>query len=269
MGKPSMTDYLISNPETADLYERATKSQFLRLAGQGRLPRDQLSQWLSQDRLYAQAYVRFIGGLISRVQLPIEVEGTGTEESLPGRILTLLQSCLSGITQELRFFEKTARAYSLDLTASGCPTALGTTAPEKFGPNKTTRDYIDLFDSFGACAAGTAASRAEPVRTLLDGLALLWATEKVYLDAWTYAREQRGEENANPSFDLDGGALRKEFIPIWTSDEFGDFVREIQECLDAYAAVQGEETEEVDAAGAMTLFKKVLVLEEDFWPVVA
>ncbi|KAI0596989.1 hypothetical protein F4775DRAFT_561935 [Biscogniauxia sp. FL1348] len=267
MGKPSMTEYLLSSPETADLYQRATKSRFLQLAGQGRLPRALLSQWLSQDRLYAQAYVRFIGGLISRVHLPIEIEGDGGGSSgenlhLPGRILALLQACLSGITQELRLFASVAKSYGLDLAASGCPTALGATAPEAFGPATTTRDYIELFDSFGAQAA----ARGDPARTLLDGLVLLWATETVYLDAWTYAREQGS--GAGTGADLDGGALRREFIPNWTSDRFRGFVREIRECLDAYAASQDEVTGEVGAAGAMTLYKKVLVLEEDFWPMV-
>ncbi|KAI1637327.1 hypothetical protein F4809DRAFT_322950 [Biscogniauxia mediterranea] len=279
MGKPSMSEYLLSSPETADLYQRATKSRFLELAGQGRLPRALLSQWLSQDRLYAQAYVRFIGGLISRVHLPIEVEeGGGSSSSsssgenphhLPGRILALLQACLSGITQELQLFESAAKAYGLDLAASGCPTALGATAPEPFGPATTTRHYIELFDSFGACAAARASARGDPAPTLLDGLVVLWATETVYLDAWTYARDQEPESGSDADADLDGGALRKVFIPNWTSDQFREFVREIRECLDAYAASQDEVTGEVGAAGAMTLYKRVLVLEEDFWPMVA
>lgn len=46
-------------------------------------------------------------------------------------------------------------------------------------------------------------------------------------------------------------------------------MKECQECLDAYAAIQDVDTEEVGAAGSMVLFKKVLVLEESFWPMVA
>ncbi|KAI0135596.1 heme oxygenase-like protein [Daldinia grandis] len=264
MAKQSMSEYLLSSPEISDLYERATQSQFLSLAGQGQLPLDVLSQWLSQDRLYAQAYIRFAGGLISRVQLPIKVDGQDTSKTLQWRVLSLLQTAISGVTRELKFFEETAKKYGLDLEALG-PVAEGGNLSHKsagFGPNKATKDYIDLFDSFSARPNGNL------TKTLLDGLVALWATEKAYLDSWTYAKKQ-GSEDADTKGDLDGGALRKEFIPNWTSDEFQAFVKECQECLDAYAASQDEDTEEVIAAGSMVIFKKVLVLEESFWPMVA
>ncbi|KAI1382262.1 heme oxygenase-like protein [Hypoxylon crocopeplum] len=264
MSKPSMSEYLLSSPEITDLYQRATQSQFLSLAGQGQLAPEILSQWLSQDRLYAQAYIRFAGGLISRVQLPIKVDGQETSKTLQWRILSLLQTALAGVVRELQFFEETAKKYGLDLEALD-PIAEGGNPSSKsagFTPNNVTQKYIDLFDSFTAQPHGNTA------RTLLDGLVLLWATEKVYLDAWTYAKQQVAE-NEDTKGDLDGGALRKEFIPNWTSEEFQDFVKECQECLDAYAAIQDVDTEEVGAAGSMVLFKKVMVLEESFWPMVA
>ncbi|KAI8965896.1 heme oxygenase-like protein [Daldinia sp. FL1419] len=264
MAKPSMSEYLLSSPEIGDLYQRATRSQFLSLAGQGQLPPDILSQWLSQDRLYAQAYIRFAGGLISRVRLPTKVDRQETSKTLQWRILSLLQTAMAGVTRELKFFEETAKKYGLDLEALG-PVAEGGNLSNKsagFAPNKVTQDYINLFDSFSAQPHGDCS------KTLLDGLVVLWATEKVYLDSWTYAKQQAAED-ADTKGDLDGGALRKEFIPNWTSEEFQAFVKECQECLDAYALIQDHDTEEVIAAGSMVIFKKVLVLEESFWPMVA
>ncbi|KAI1208739.1 heme oxygenase-like protein [Annulohypoxylon truncatum] len=264
MSKPTVSDFLLSNPEISDLYQRATQSDFLSLAGQGQLPPDILSQWLSQDRLYAQAYVRFAGGLISRVQLPTRLNDRETTKSLEWRILTLIQTALAGVTRELQLFEEAAKKYGLDLEALG-PVAEGNNLSNKstvFGPNKVTQDYINLFDSFAAQPRGDAS------KTLLDGLVLLWTTEKVYLDSWTYAKQQ-ASGNTDSKADLDGGALRKEFIPNWTSEEFVAFVDECRECLDAYAATQAEDTEEVIATGSMVLYKKVLVLEESFWPMVA
>ncbi|KAI1482778.1 heme oxygenase-like protein [Daldinia eschscholtzii] len=264
MAKQSITEHLLSSPEIADLYQRATQTQFLSLAGQGQLSPDVLCQWLSQDRLYAQAYIRFAGGLISRVQLPTKVDGQEITKTLQWRILSLLQTAMSGVIRELKFFEEAAKKYGLDLEALG-PVAEGGNLSNKsagFAPNKVTKDYIDLFDSFSAQPHGNLS------KTLLDGLVVLWTTEKVYLDAWTYAKQQ-APENADTKGDLDGGALRKEFIPNWTSEEFQAFVKECQECLDAYAASQDEDTDEVIAAGSMTIFKKVLVLEESFWPMVA
>lgn len=264
MSKLSISEYLLSSPETTDLYERATQSQFLILAGRSQLPPEVLNQWLSQDRLYAQAYIRFVGGLISRVQLPSKVTDQEVSKTLQWRILSLLQNALAGIMRELQFFEETARKYGLDLEAPG-PVAEGGNLSNKsavFAPNKATQNYIDLFDSFSAQPQGVLA------KTLLDGLVVLWTTEKVYLDSWTHAK-QEASENVDTKGDLDGGALRKEFIPNWTSEEFQAFVKECQECLDAYAAFQDADTEEVIASGSMTIFKKVLVLEESFWPLVA
>ncbi|KAI1107828.1 heme oxygenase-like protein [Jackrogersella minutella] len=264
MSKLSMTEYLLSSPEITDLYQRATQSQFLSLAGKGQLPPEILSQWLSQDRLYAQAYIRFAGGLISRVQLPIKVQDGETSKTLQWRILSLIQTALSGVTRELQFFEEIAKKYGLDLEALG-PVAEGGNLSHKsagFAPNKVTHDYINLFDSFAA------QPRGDLFKTLLDGLVVLWTTEKAYLDSWTYAKQQ-ASETTDTEGDLDGGALRKEFIPNWTDEQFQAFVKECQECLDAYAAEQIEDTEEVAAAGSIVLFKKVLVLEESFWPMVA
>ncbi|KAI1768297.1 heme oxygenase-like protein [Hypoxylon sp. FL1150] len=264
MSKQSLSESLLSSPGIAGLYQRATQSHFLSLAGQGRLPAEELSQWLSQDRLYAQAYIRFAGGLISRVQLPTKTDDGDTSKTLQWRILSLLETALSGVTRELQLFEETAKKYKLELEYVG-PVAEGGNLSSKkaaFGPNKVTKAYIDLFDSF------TAQPRGDTSKTLLDGLVVLWATEKVYLDAWTNAKQQ-AVQNGDAKEDSDGGALRNEFIPNWTPEDFQAFVRECQECLDAYAAIQDSDTEEVGAANSMTLFKKVLVLEESFWPMVA
>ncbi|KAI1266859.1 heme oxygenase-like protein [Xylariaceae sp. FL1019] len=249
--QPPLTSRLLTSPEASDLYTRATQCAFLSLAGQGRLPKKTLSQWLSQDRLYAQAYVRFIGGLISRVRLPLTSDASMTS-TLSWRILTLLQGCLSGITRELQFFEETAKSHGLDL-------ALSATGGELFGPNEITGKYIELFDSFGALASGNTG-----ILGLLDGLVVLWATEKAYLDSWSFAKKQsEGQTREN---DLDGGALREKFIPNWTSEEFEAFVKEIGECVDAYAdelVIREDGVEE-----CVEVFRSVLVLEEKFWPVV-
>ncbi|RYP66046.1 hypothetical protein DL769_006148 [Monosporascus sp. CRB-8-3] len=257
MSYSSFTKSLLSSPGVAELYERATRNQFLELAGRGRLPRETLSQWLTQDRLYGQAYVRFIGGLISRVHLP-KATDRPIAETLEWRVLTLLHNALTGIMAEMQFFEKTAGDYGLDLAVVGSEMegeAVG------FGPYKTTQGYIDLFDSFAAQPG------AQPDKPLLEGLLVLWATEVAYLDAWSYAKSQ-SPQNPDPSRDLDGGALRKHFINNWTSDQFRAFVKEIEECLEALAA-RADDTEEVLLASSLSVLKRVLVLEEEFWPIVA
>ena len=43
-----------------------------------------------------------------------------------------------------------------------------------------------------------------------------------YLEAWRYTKSC--EKGTRAGGDADGGALRKEFIPNWTGEEFGTFV---------------------------------------------
>lgn len=321
---------------------RATTHPFLALAGRGALPKPILSQWLSQDRLYAQSYIRFIGLLLSKIRLPSHnpnITRPGTQTSLH-RAVDLLIEALVNIQRELAFFEDVAREFGLDLTAvspeegmavsgSGvdggevggskkvrmmkptCPasssssctatattsafsssaaaaTAVGgktqenccgtmeswsprTTAgrgdPEKgcsifFGPNRTTRAYIDMFMSAGS-----------PAVSLLEGLVVLWATEECYLRAWRYAAGFLGErEDGNAGSgegreDADGGALRVRFIPNWTSREFEAFVRRIGEVVDEVAgSVKGAEEGELMRGRCLEWWRQVLWLEERFWP---
>ncbi|KAJ6187766.1 hypothetical protein N7519_002674 [Penicillium mononematosum] len=104
---------------TPNALKRATNHPFLASAGRGTLPKAQLSQWLSQDRLYAQSYIRFIGLLLSKIRLPTQNPTTPTPQtqSPEQNAITVLIDALVNIRTELSFFEKTATDYSLDLTA--------------------------------------------------------------------------------------------------------------------------------------------------------
>ena len=105
------------------------------------------------------------------------------------------------------------------------------------------------------------------------------------LDAKTEAQTPapEGEEEADPNpqvvappqkesptpapdryiHDLDGGALRREFIPNWTSPEFGKFVQEIADVTDELA--QREEAwRRIDVYKAV--WEHILEVERKFWP---
>lgn len=311
---------------------RATTHPFLTLAGQGKLPKPILSQWLSQDRLYAQSYIRFIGLLLSKIRLPTHNpniarpgigtgsgSGAGTSQTALHRAVDLLIEALVNIQRELGFFEDVAREFGLDLTAvspeegmavsgsgvdgdgggivggskkvkSGCPPASASEAtadggkkceeeeccgtmeswsprttagrgdPEKgcsifFGPNRTTRAYIDMFMSAGS-----------PAVSLLEGLVVLWATEECYLRAWRYAARFLDERDGKEG-DADGGALRTRFIPNWASKEFEEFVGRIAEVVDEVAgSVKGAEEGELMRGRCLEWWRQVLWLEERFWP---
>ena len=159
----------------------ATQHPFLRHAGLGTLPTTTLSAWLSQDRIYAQAYVNFIGSLIARIHLP-HTHVRDKAGSLRWRILDLLISCLTNINRELAFFDETARKYNLQLDR-------GIKQGAPFESLANTKQYEALFRAFGS----------DPSMTLLEGLVVLWATETCYLHAWKYARSFWPEERStNP-----------------------------------------------------------------------
>jgi thiaminase len=162
-------------------FQSATQHPFLRQAGLGQVSTQTLSRWLSQDRIYAQAYVNFIGALIARIHLPhTHIRDKGA--SLRWRILKLLTDCLNNINRELDLFDETSRKYNLPLDQSQKPGV-------PFEPASATKQYEGLFRAFGS----------DPSMSLLEGLVVLWATETCYLHAWKYARSFWPEERStNP-----------------------------------------------------------------------
>lgn len=268
MSSEPLTNLLTSTCKPA--FKRATKHPFLKAAGEGQVSKQMLSQWLAQDRLYAQAYIRFIGLLLSKVVLPPRNPDSARtrEPTTEQRVFDILVDALVNIQRELRFFEETALEYGLDLLAMEASEEKEKAAGTVFGPQPITRAYIDLFMSAGS-----------PGASLLEGMTVLFATEYCYLYAWRYARSVMGEASPRPaepspaSFsvgydsDPDGGALRRKFIPNWANPEFEKFVNAIRDVTDELAGrVKGAEEGEREKGKCLGWWKQVLWLEERFWP---
>ncbi|KAJ5644773.1 hypothetical protein N7507_010784 [Penicillium longicatenatum] len=113
---PLTTWLLQSSPESLT---RATTHPFLAAAGRGTLPKSILSQWLSQDRLYAQSYIRFMGQLLSKIRLDARASNPNAvvASTADQQAVSIIIDALVNIRTELRFFETTAREYGLDLSA--------------------------------------------------------------------------------------------------------------------------------------------------------
>lgn len=230
---------------SSDEFTAATQHPFLISAGKGTLAKHDLSRWLSQDRLYAETYISFITSLIARVTLPYNFI-SDKSSSLRWRIVNLLTGALTNIHREIDFFTTTAQKYDLRLDqpfSSGANT---------FAPNSVTAQYLRLFTSFNQ----------DQSQSLLEGLLVLWATEKCYLEAWTYASTFSAQD-VKSSDDADGGALRDEFIPNWSSAEFEAFVNDIAEVTDELAAREGA-LKKIEVFKALWLH--VLEIERGFWP---
>jgi len=238
-----LTSVLLESSPSA--YEVATHAPFLIAAGKGRVSKSLLSRWLAQDRLYAQAYIGFIGALIARVDLPY-VFVKDKSASLRWRIVHMLSSALSNIHHELDFFANVATRYGLDLDCPPRPDVY-------FTADVATKQYIDLFRAFWT----------DPSMSLMEGLVVLWATEQCYLTAWRFAAQGLSESDSRREDDQDGGALRQEFIPNWTSSAFEQFVKEIAEVTNLLA-------DREDAWRNIQVYKAVwqhiLDIEKRFWP---
>jgi thiaminase len=238
------------------LFNSATQSPFLTAAGKGSLSKRKLSEWLSQDRLYAQAYIGFIGSLLAHAQLPSShIPFDSHEDSLHWRIVQILKDSLDNIFRELRFFEDVAKKYGLSLEARS--------TDDPFGPVKATADYLTLFQRFSTPINHDDLRGLDWV--LLNGLLVLWATEKCYLDAWRFAANQSDASKPAES-DADGGALRDAFIPNWTSPEFADYVHQLRKLVDELME-QANLFQIKDAEDeCRKLWEEVLDIEKRFWP---
>ncbi|CAE6467186.1 unnamed protein product [Rhizoctonia solani] len=234
MPPSSLTSYLLSQTNST-AYIAATNHPFLKKAGEGTLSPETLAHWLYQDRIYAaHAYPRFVGLLIAKI--PFETRDISSfrsdvtrAESTNRQILDCLSFSLVNIVREVKFFETTAG--SIDAQNSS----------EIESERAETRYYTAEM------------ARVASLGTLEEGLVFLWAMEKMYLDSWTFASKQTRQERPKG---LDA------FITNWTSDEFKNFVDDLEKLVDLLGIEQGSD----NWRRAEATWNRVVELEEAFWP---
>jgi hypothetical protein len=171
------------------------------------------------------------------------------------RLVDMLIDSITNVRRELKFFEDVASRYGLQL--------------EAMEVSEGVKRYRELFFT-----VGEGIERHE--LGIINGLVVLWGTEKCYLEAWRYAAAQNGTGEGE---DMDGGALRREFIPNWTSEEFEAFVDKIAWFVDELwregsGFVEKNGRGGVGRPGPMLgrlleeQWKELLDVERVFWPVV-
>ncbi|KAF2718635.1 heme oxygenase-like protein [Polychaeton citri CBS 116435] len=230
----TLTDHLLHLDEHA--LAEATKHPFLQAASTSSLPVDRLKAWLAQDRLYASAYVNFIGAMLANI--PVS-KSSDRQETLEWRITDCLIDCLANIRVELKMFEDTAKLEGW----------LDDIAHSDLEASVQTRAYQDLFA--GATAHG---------RPTIVPLVVLWATEESYLRAWRYARSHLDQSRQAKDMDV----MQRTFIPNWSSPEFEQFVKNIRGLVDEAGGriISGsKEWKECEQA-----YRQVLWAEREFWP---
>ncbi|GJN70679.1 hypothetical protein VFPFJ_08814 [Purpureocillium lilacinum] len=265
MARFRLTEALIASDP--DGFQRATQSPFLRNAARGAVPKDVLGRWLANDRLYIHGYIRGIGRLLSFLALPQTVPersaASGAEdddedrETPATRLLAWMIDALVNIRREERFFVDTAHDFGIVVNL---PASAEGRVPDEA--------KIEGLRRFEALFAGLGPGRGD-VLPWLECAVVFYGTEKCYLDAWSYAKSLL-QEGADPAADADGGALRKEFIPNWTSEEFIEFVDElgdlINEAVEIEIRQRGEGAKQEILERSLAKWRELLAAEQAFWP---
>jgi len=254
----TLTSHLLS--VNNDQFTRATQSEFLAQAASGTLSKQLISHWLANDRLYMQGYIRLAGELLRILQLPAKPTPSKAAGTIELRLLDWLVDALVNIRREERFFVDVAERFGLDVDLTEGDDA--SIKQEK--KIEGLKRFEKLFNSL---------TTGQPPALLLpwlEGAVLFWATERVYFEAWSWAKAQaEGLAQKEYGVDEDGGAMRKEFIPNWTNQEFIEFVDKLQAILDEgvlEAVGNDEELKRTVVERAECIWKQLLDAEEAFWP---
>ncbi|KAJ0334408.1 hypothetical protein COL5a_000465 [Colletotrichum fioriniae] len=290
------------------LYHASTTSAFLAAAARGQVPKPILGRWLANDRLYIHAYIKGAGRFLALLDLPDVVESASRHDS-PGhdagsatvtvtedraaadrattavteRLLHWLIDALVNVRREEEFFIDVAARFGINVNLPAEPTSQSGSSTNRRVSNENKNAGLLAFERLFT-SINTTPPRGGLLLPWLAPAVLFWATEKCYLEAWSGAKDMlpssgsappsasgvSGSSGKDTATDLDGGALRTEFIPNWSSLAFRTFVDELASIIDdgVDEAVQrhGEEAVRNELDQAMVMWERVLLAENDFWP---
>lgn len=267
----SLTEHLLESNQAS--YKAATQSPFLLAAAEGRLSKKPLGRWLANDRLYIHGYIKAAGRVLDAVDMDqtLPAAGAATHEPSPEtELVDWVVETLVGLRREERMFADVAHRYGLDLALDPSPEEPRRVLQSAKLPGLV--QFEALFASVFPRGGGDAAANPDTGPIWLEAAVVLWGTERVYLDSWSWARAR--QPLARQEEDADGGAVKKEFIPNWTSPEFAAFVDRLGRTLDravsqALAAVDPADRQAVQAGiieRTAGTWSALLVAEAAFWP---
>lgn len=234
---------------------RATRHPFLALAANGTLSKPVIAHWLANDRQYLQGYIGVISSTLNLLRDQKNfLATTDTVPRIEARLVAWLESALQNGDREIRFFQEVADIYHIDI---------GSAPLNEKAKIEGLRRYETLFTSLTS-------QQIQSFLPWLEGATLLWATEKVYYDAFSWARRQSAQSLPRGyNHDQDGGAMRRELIPNWSNRDFLMFVEQLERIVNEGVS---EAVDRDDAKWAQVkrrtnmIWQAVLDAEEAFWP---
>ncbi|KAJ4385466.1 hypothetical protein N0V93_009894 [Gnomoniopsis smithogilvyi] len=264
MATETLTSHLLALDPAA--FTAATQSPFLAAAGAGRLPKSTLGKWLANDRLYIHAYIKAAGRTLAIVDLP---QTTPTSIAPATQLVDWLLTTLTELRREERLFIDVAARYGLSIDLETDVSEEGGRDVERV-PGAVKSAGLVMFERlFGSLHPAASVGRSVPL-PWLEAAVVFWGTERVYLEAWTWARGKQGGGDGDGKEDADGGALRKEFIPNWSNDGFREFVQQLGVILDGAVneavGVLGEGIRPELLKRAEKVWRELVAAETAFWP---
>lgn len=233
----TLTTHLLSLDK--DVYEKATRHEFLYQVGSHTITPEHLQSWIEQDRAYTNGYTKMMGIMISRVALFPDQREWGDNDphydaAHSQKVMKTLAFAVSNVFRECQMFS--------DLL-SRTPYA----GFAQRGMKPWTARYVDFHQKVARTAG----------YDLGEALVVLWAMEKVFLEAWLYAKSIQPAPVAGESVHV---ATMRELVSNWTLDEFKLFV---DDCADLVNALATDDP--LRLKSFERVYRETLTLEVKFW----
>lgn len=230
---------------------RTTRHPFLARAANGTLPKALVAQWLANDFQYLEIYKGLSEQTLEAVRCAQPPFAASDPEDVQTRLIAWLEAAIQNGNREEKFFAEVSEIYKIDVSISSAT------------KNEGLGRYEALFQNFTNTERDT-------YLPWLEGAVMLWAMEKVYYEAWSWARRQDAQSSPRTyDNDQDDGAMRREFIPNWSNRDFLMFVEQLERIVNegVSTAVDGDDDlwRQIKTRTG-TVWKAVLNAEEVFWP---
>ncbi|ORX55162.1 heme oxygenase-like protein [Hesseltinella vesiculosa] len=245
---PALTDHLLALEK--DAYKKATRHEFLEKVGKHTIAPQHLRAWIEQDRGYTSGYTRMMGLMMSRLALFNDVRDYGDNdpnysEQHAQRTMKLLSFAVSNVFRECQMFT--------DLLSRPAYRALPAAPLQPW-----TLRYVDFHQKVARTAG----------YDLGEALVLLWAMERVFLDAWRHAKAVQAEHWSPEARSTHDGNEEQashhdtigELIDNWTIDEFDEFVAECAALVNHLDTSDPRRLQSLEA-----VYRETLALEVKFW----
>ncbi|KAJ2962958.1 hypothetical protein NQZ79_g2008 [Umbelopsis isabellina] len=223
-----------------DSYYAATEHQLLEEIGSLQLPPYNMRAWMVQDKFYTGGYINMLAKMMDR--LPKLVQETANdsddlvnEQDITKRLYKNLSFAHENIIREAGFFDNLIKRYE------------SPSAPDSINP--LTQDYVDFQQRV----------TEESDSHLGEAVILLWAMERVFYDAWSYAGSLLKDIPASVN-DSEHVKTIRELVDNWTSPDFKKFVDECAFHVNALPVTSAGQMDSYEQ-----VFQDMLVFEQKFW----